>query len=84
MPNPRRDHTLRGGNNSWRLLRLLKDGRKVRGGGHGDAAALYFPPHYTADQIRESLLSALRTAREAERPVGLSLGDLLKEKLNGN
>ncbi len=66
-----------------RITGLLKDGRKVRGGGHGDAAALYFPPHYTADQIRESLLSALRTAREAERPVGLSLGDLLKEKLNG-
>jgi hypothetical protein len=64
-----------------RITGLLKDGRKVRGGGHGDAAALYFPPHYTADQIRESLLSALRTAREAERPVGLSLGDLLKEKL---
>ena len=66
-----------------RITGLLKDGRKVRGGGHGDAAALYFPPHYTADQIRESLLSALRTAREADRPVGLSLGDLLKEKLNG-
>lgn len=64
-----------------RITGLLKDGRKVRGGGHGDAAALYFPPHYTGDQIRESLLSALRTAREADRPVGLSLGDLLKEKL---
>ncbi len=66
-----------------RITGLLKDGRKVRGGGHGDAAALYFPPHYSVDQIRDSLVSGLRTAREAERPVGMSLGDLLKEKLSG-
>lgn len=66
-----------------RIVGLLKDGRKVRGGGHGDAAALYFPAHFNQNQIRDTLISGIRTARDQERPVGLTLGDLLKAKMEG-
>ncbi|MDD4365440.1 MAG: phosphohydrolase [Synergistales bacterium] len=66
-----------------RIVGLLKDGKKVRGGGHGDAAALYFPAHFSQNQIRDTLMSGIRTARDQERPVGLTLGDLLKAKLEG-
>ncbi|QTX32376.1 phosphohydrolase [Aminithiophilus ramosus] len=66
-----------------RIVGLLKDGKKVRGGGHGDAAALYFPAHFSQSQIRDTLLSGIRTARDQERPVGLTLGDLLRAKMEG-
>jgi hypothetical protein len=64
-----------------RVAGLLKDGRKVRGGGHDDSAALYFPPHYRPEEIRDSLVSAVRSAVESDAPSGLSLGDLLKQAL---
>jgi len=64
-----------------RLVGLLRDGRKVRGGGHGDAAALYYPSSYKEGQIRDTLLSGIRTADDQDRPMGLSLGDLLQAKL---
>ncbi|HBG14540.1 MAG TPA: phosphohydrolase, partial [Synergistaceae bacterium] len=54
---------------------------KVRGGGHDDSAALYFPPHYRPEEIRDSLVSAVRSAVESDAPSGLSLGDLLKQAL---
>jgi hypothetical protein len=61
-----------------RAVSLLKDGRKIRGGGHGDAAALYFPSHYTEDSIRESILAALAAERESSSGMGVTLGDLLR------
>lgn len=66
---------------SSRVVGLLKDGKKIRGGGHGDAAAVYFPAAYKESQVREALLAAIRTTEEQDRPVGLSLGDLFREKL---
>lgn len=60
------------------MVGLLKDGRKVRGGGHGDAAALYFPAHYTLDQIRETIVAAMKVEEEKKEPLGVTLGDLLK------
>lgn len=65
-----------------RVVGLLRDGKKVRGGGHDDAAALYFPPHFKPSDIRDSLVSAVRTAMESDIPTGLSLGDILKEAMN--
>ncbi len=65
-----------------RVVGLLRDGKKVRGGGHDDAAALYFPPHFKAGQIRDSIVSAVRSAVESDAPSGLSLGDVLKEAMN--
>ncbi len=65
-----------------RVTGLLRDGKKVRGGGHDDAAALYFPPHFKPDDIRNSLVSAVRTAVESDIPTGISFGDILKEALN--
>ncbi|NBJ14727.1 MAG: phosphohydrolase [Dehalobacter sp. 4CP] len=64
-----------------RVVGLLRDGKKVRGGGHDDAAALYFPPHFKPGDIRDSLVSAVKSARESDIPTGLSLGDLLKEAM---
>lgn len=59
-----------------KVVGLLRDGRKIRGGGHDDSAALYFPSSYSPDQIRSTLQAALRTISEAERPTGVTLGDL--------
>lgn len=61
-----------------RIMGLLKDGRKVRGGGHGDASALYFPYHYSEEQIRDSILAALRLEKEREEAPKVTLGDLFK------
>ncbi|HPQ78098.1 MAG TPA: phosphohydrolase, partial [Synergistales bacterium] len=66
-----------------RVTGLLRDGKKVRGGGHDDSAALYFPHHYRPEEIRDSLVSAVRSAIESDAPSGLSLGDLLKQALEG-
>jgi hypothetical protein len=64
-----------------RVTGLLRDGRKVRGGGHDDSAGLYFPPHYRPEEIRDSLISAVRSILESDAPSGLSLGDLLKQAM---
>jgi single-stranded DNA-specific DHH superfamily exonuclease len=61
-----------------RIVGLLKDGRKVRGGGHADAAALYFPPNYSEELIKDSLQSAIKAVKEQEQSAGPTLGDLLK------
>lgn len=61
-----------------KVVSLLKDGRKIRGGGHGDAAALYFPSHYDEKGIRESIAAALAAKDEAARGMGVTLGDLLR------
>ncbi len=66
-----------------RIVALLKDGDKIRGGGHGDAAALSFPPHYSPQQIRASLQSAIRTADEQARETGQTLGDLFSDAMKG-
>ena len=57
---------------------LLKDGRTIRGGGHDDAAALYFPASYDEKSIRESILAALATKVESSTDIGVTLGSLLK------
>lgn len=64
------------------VVGILRDGKKVRGGGHDDSAALYFPPFYSQEQIKSSLDAAVRTIQERDKPVGTSLGDLLKAALN--
>ena len=64
-----------------KVVSLLKDGRKIRGGGHGDAAALYFPNHYTETSIRESIVAALAAERESSSGLGVSIGDLLKGRM---
>mgnify|MGYP007058147997 FL=1 len=64
-----------------KITGMLRDGRKVRGGGHGDAAALYFPPHYSLEQICDSILSAIKLVSEQESPISMTLGDILKGKL---
>lgn len=61
-----------------RVMSLLKDGKKVRGGGHGDASALYFPRSYTEAQIRDSILAAIRVQKEREESPAVTLGDLFK------
>jgi hypothetical protein len=61
-----------------RAVALLKDGRRVRGGGHGDAAALYFPGHYKEADIRDSILAALTAHGENSSETGVTLGDFLK------
>jgi hypothetical protein len=63
---------------SGKAVSLLKDGRSIRGGGHDDAAALYFPASYNEKSIMESIQSALATSRESARGMGVTLGDLLK------
>ena len=65
-----------------RVVGLLRDGKKVRGGGHDNAAGLYFPPHFKPSDIRDSLVSAVRTARESDVSTSLSFGDILKEAMN--
>jgi hypothetical protein len=64
-----------------RAVSLLKDGKKIRGGGHGDAAALYFPSNYTEQSIRESILAAMAANNENSSGMGVTLGDLLKGSL---
>lgn len=61
-----------------RVMALLKDGKKVRGGGHGDASALYFPRSYSEDQIRESILAAIKVQKEREEAPAVTLGDIFK------
>jgi hypothetical protein len=61
-----------------KVTSLLKDGRKIRGGGHGDAAALYFPNNYNEGGIRESVSAALRAEIESASGMGVTLGDLIK------
>jgi hypothetical protein len=61
-----------------RVMTLLKDGRRVRGGGHGDAAALYFPRSYNEEQIRESIVAAIKAERERNQSPNVTLGDLFK------
>lgn len=61
-----------------RVMALLKDGKKVRGGGHGDASALYFPRSYTEEQIRESIIAAIKVQKEREEAPAVTLGDLFK------
>ena len=61
-----------------KIVTLLKDGKKIRGGGHGDAAALYFPYSYSEQQIRETVLAAIRQERERSEPPKVTLGDLFK------
>lgn len=61
-----------------RVMTLLKDGRKVRGGGHGDAAALYFPRSYTEAQMENSIVAAIKTERERKESPNVTLGDLFK------
>jgi hypothetical protein len=63
---------------SGKAVSLLKDGRSIRGGGHDDAAALYFPASYNEKSIMESIQSALATSRESSKGMGVTLGDLLK------
>lgn len=64
-----------------KVVSLLKDGKKVRGGGHEDAAALYFPPQYSQEKIRDSIEAALKAIKEKERPMGPTLGDFFREAL---
>jgi hypothetical protein len=61
-----------------RVVSLLKDGRRIRGGGHGDAAALYFPPNYNEGGIKDSIQAALAAQKESSSGMGVTLGDLLK------
>jgi len=61
-----------------KIVALLKDGSKIRGGGHEDAAALYFPSNYSEDQIRETVLAAIRQEREGSATPNVTLGDLFK------
>lgn len=64
-----------------RVLALLKDGKKIRGGGHGDAAALYFPRNYTQEQMRDSILAAIRVEKERNAAPNVTLGSLFNIKL---
>jgi nanoRNase/pAp phosphatase (c-di-AMP/oligoRNAs hydrolase) len=61
-----------------KIVALLKDGAKIRGGGHEDAAALYFPSSYSEVQIRETVLAAIRQERERSEATNVTLGDLFK------
>lgn len=61
-----------------RVLALLKDGKKVRGGGHGDASALYFPRSYKQEEMRDSILAAIRVEKERDAAPKVTLGDLFK------
>jgi hypothetical protein len=66
---------------SGKVVSLLKDGRRVRGGGHGDAASLYFPANYDENSIKDSILAALTAQKERTAGMGVVLGDLLKGAL---
>jgi len=61
-----------------KIITLLKDGKKIRGGGHGNAAALYFPYSYNEDQIRETVLAAIKQEKERTEAPNVTLGDLFK------
>ncbi|HOO63833.1 MAG TPA: phosphohydrolase [Synergistaceae bacterium] len=63
-----------------KLVGLLKDGRKVRGGGHDDAAALYYPSSYREMEIRDTLVGGIRAADQRHSPT-LNLGDLLRKSM---
>jgi hypothetical protein len=66
---------------SGRIVSLLKDGRRIRGGGHDDAAAVYFPANFTREQIFSSISTAMMSHRESSQDVGFTLGDLFRGKL---
>ena len=61
-----------------RVLALLKDGKKIRGGGHGDASALYFPRSYSQEEMRDSIMAAIRVEKERGKEAKVTLGDLFK------
>lgn len=61
---------------------ILQDGKKVRGGGHENAAALYFPASWSENRIRESLETAVHTLKEQDKPMGATLGDLFRNAMN--
>ncbi len=63
-----------------RLVGLLKDGKKIRGGGHDDAAAVYFPASYREIQVQDAVFAALRMTEEQGKPLEMSLGDLFRQK----
>ncbi len=63
-----------------KLVGLLKDGKKIRGGGHDDAAAVYYPSSYREMEIRDTLVGGIRAADQQQSPT-LSLGDLLRKSM---
>lgn len=63
-----------------KMVGILRDGRRIRGGGHDDSAALYFPSSYTPVQIRDTIAAAMRNMKESRAPAGVTLGDLLVGK----
>jgi len=66
-----------------KVVGMLRDGKKIRGGGHDDSAALYFPPSYSPEQIRTTITAALRAIKDSERPTGVTLGDLFASAATG-
>ncbi len=66
-----------------KVVGMLRDGKKIRGGGHDDSAALYFPSSYSPEQIRTTIMAALRTIKDSERPTGVTLGDLFASGKTG-
>lgn len=69
---------------SGKTVAILKDGKKVRGGGHENAAALYFPRNYSEERIRESIQTAVHTIKEKSRPTGATLGDVFRKAMENN
>lgn len=68
-----------------KVVGMLRDGKKIRGGGHDDSAALYFPSSYSPEQIRTTIQAAIRAIKDSERPAGVTLGDLFaKARQAGN
>lgn len=61
-----------------KIITLLKDGKKIRGGGHGDAAAIYFPYSYNEEQIRNTVLAAIKQEKERTETPNVTLGDIFK------
>ncbi len=61
-----------------KIVSLLRDGKKIRGGGHGDAAALYFPDTFTEDQMIDTVLAAIKQEKERSENLNVTLGDLFK------
>ena len=55
-----------------KLVGLLRDGRKVRGGGHGDAAALYFPTHFKEEQILSGQSAHVQARKRGGHEGGVS------------
>lgn len=60
-----------------KIVGMLRDGKRIRGGGHDDSAALYFPSSYSPAQIRDTIAAAMRNMRDSGAPAGVTLGDLL-------